>query len=59
MMGEHPGKSVRDISPNIFKCLKEQQCIKSVLLQHLTSHSNHAFLVEVSLGRQNQPKRTV
>ncbi|KAM3179769.1 hypothetical protein ACTXT7_017640, partial [Hymenolepis weldensis] len=35
MMDEHPGKSIRNILPNIFKCLKEQQCIRNVLLQHL------------------------
>ncbi|KAM3174001.1 hypothetical protein ACTXT7_011430 [Hymenolepis weldensis] len=34
-MDENPGKSMRNILPKIFKCLKEQQYIGTVLHQDL------------------------
>ncbi|KAM3170944.1 hypothetical protein ACTXT7_017599 [Hymenolepis weldensis] len=33
MMDENPGKSVRDLLPDIFKCLKQQQYIRNVVHQ--------------------------
>ncbi|VUZ43505.1 unnamed protein product [Hymenolepis diminuta] len=58
-MDKNRGKSMHDILPNVFKCLKEQQYIGSTVHQDL-EYNFHTFLGEVvSLCGQKQLKRVI
>ncbi|KAM3173490.1 hypothetical protein ACTXT7_012401 [Hymenolepis weldensis] len=59
MVDENRWKSMHDILPGIFKCLKGQQYARNVVHQHLR-YKFHTFLGEVvSLCGQKQLKRNL